>query len=478
MRRRNARARAAAVAAPFKLTVGQHGYRVVVTERADRGGALEMRYTDRARRGRDRRVKECLPMSLRTPTGAIRPGVEKRIMAHALQRSTALMTQHRTSERDAQTTLLTLREGIAAATMTADGGVFLGQPRQRDDALRYLRRLTDDFLGAENFWDQVQPHHMVTAMFKWIRAHKASSAKPTDSPESDRAPMPGHRSLELALSTLEKVANWLINNSFAPRDSFHMPSDWRKELAQVWAKVIGSPYAAATTRHSTNEVQRLLRIVEDPRVEPRLTVAFELGAELRIGQIIGLDRSHLCLVGDELNPDGFLTIPPCGKKTGSTIALTPQQARVVLNALREGYLSEFERARERGAIADYPLFPGGKLRRGVARMRSKPSRWNRRTALDAFHAAERLAGIKPVAGRGWYGVRRVFSDEAPLYTSDDLVLANIGAHSTETRNKHYRLRTNPEVLKRAREARTEIRRELLAQERVDPPATDLGHSIA
>jgi hypothetical protein len=461
MRRRNARVRAAAVEAPFKLTVGQHGYRVVVIERVDRGGALEMRYTDPARHGRDRRVKERLSMPLRTPTGAIRAGVEKRIRAYALQRSTALTTTRNISMCDAQTTLLTLREGIATATTTGDGGVFLGQPRQRDDALRYLGRLTDDFLGAEHFWDQVQPHQIVAAMYRWIREHKRTTTIPTDAPKSKQPPMPGHRSLELALSTFERVAKWLINNGFAPKGSFQMPADWRKELARVWTEVIGTPYAAATSRHSTHHVQQLLRIMEDPRVEPRLKVAFELGAELRIGQIIGLNRSHLCLVGDQINPHGFLTIPRCGRKKGSTIALTPHQAQVVQHALREGYLCEFERALERRNIVDYPLFPGGKLRGGVARMRKKPMRWNRRTALDAFHAAERFAGIVPVDGRGWYGVRRVFSDEAPLHTSDDLVLENIGAHSTETRNKHYRDRQYPEVLRRAREARTEIRREIL-----------------
>ncbi len=86
-----------------------------------------------------------------------------------------------------------------------------------------------------------------------------------------------------------------------------------------------------------------------------------------------------------------------------------------------------------------------------------------------------MAGIEPVDLRSGYGVRRVFSDESFLHTPDELLLANIGPHSSETREKHDRDRTNPELLERAREARTEIRLELVAQELIDPPATDLAH---
>jgi hypothetical protein len=39
-----------------------------------------------------------------------------------------------------------------------------------------------------------------------------------------------------------------------------------------------------------------------------------------------------------------------------------------------------------------------------------------------FHEVERLAGIEPVPGRGWYGVRRSATDFAEDVEKDERVL--------------------------------------------------------
>ena len=47
----------------------------------------------------------------------------------------------------------------------------------------------------------------------------------------------------------------------------------------------------------------------------------------------------------------------------------------------------------------------------------------------AFHALEVAAGVTPIEGRGWYGLRRVATDAAPHYTNDRRVLDKLGGWS-------------------------------------------------
>lgn len=35
---------------------------------------------------------------------------------------------------------------------------------------------------------------------------------------------------------------------------------------------------------------------------------------------------------------------------------------------------------------------------------------NKRTLNDLFHQPERISGVEPVEGRGWYGIRRKATD--------------------------------------------------------------------
>ena len=75
-------------------------------------------------------------------------------------------------------------------------------------------------------------------------------------------------------------------------------------------------------------------------------VLLTLGADLRVGQVVGARRSQLNLVANTLTVYGRRT------KKGTTVELTPGQRRAVEDALG-GYLSLLE-----ASCADYLLFPG------------------------------------------------------------------------------------------------------------------------
>lgn len=63
------------------------------------------------------------------------------------------------------------------------------------------------------------------------------------------------------------------------------------------------------------------------------------------------------------------------------------------------------------------------------------------------------------AGRGWYGVRRVASDQAEDVEHDERVLNSITGHpDSTTRRLVYQDRDRPEVLKKAAITRTKVRR--------------------
>ena len=66
-----------------------------------------------------------------------------------------------------------------------------------------------------------------------------------------------------------------------------------------------------------------------------------------------------------------------GRKEGETMDLRPELRAYIDHVLTHGYLAELEAARLRGEIADYPLFPGGKLVNGripLVRVKRYPER--------------------------------------------------------------------------------------------------------
>src|SRR5687768_1179809 len=76
-----------------------------------------------------------------------------------------------------------------------------------------------------------------------------------------------------------------------------------------------------------------------------------------------------------------------------------------------------------------------------------------------FHEFERLAGIHPTLGRGWYGVRRTATDLAEDIEKDQRVLNSLSGHSDSAiRRSVYQEKNRPEVLAQAAVTREELRK--------------------
>ena len=81
-----------------------------------------------------------------------------------------------------------------------------------------------------------------------------------------------------------------------------------------------------------------------------------------------------------------------------------------------------------------------------------------RILTDLFHALERIAGVTPVEGRGWYGIRRKATDVYEDYESDERVLNDQTGHrNSETRRNAYQEREREEIRAKSAETRRRVR---------------------
>ncbi len=125
-------------------------------------------------------------------------------------------------------------------------------------------------------------------------------------------------------------------------------------------------------------------------------------------------------------------------------------------------------------IAERSLFPQGRLVEGRIALRQGPVRKRARSERDLrprslrpltrdalrtmFHALEKAVGIRPIIGRGWYGVRRRAQDMAEDVTPDDRVLNAISGHETTRMRREYQEHRDPVITGKAAEARRALRR--------------------
>lgn len=192
-------------------------------------------------------------------------------------------------------------------------------------------------------------------------------------------------------------------------------------------------------------------------VGPRERLAFLLGLEGRAGQLCDARRSHLRLEGHE--DELLLQMPRVGNKRGPVWLLGPVQQRALAFEMEVGYLAELEREFRDGAVADYCLFPQGRLRNGRAEfVRGRelvPT--DERTIKDWLVDVESAAEIPHEAGRGQYGFRRAFVDLYDSWRIPPLVANLITGHlevrvdaASSVRERVYLDRTALHGLKEAR----------------------------
>ena len=182
-------------------------------------------------------------------------------------------------------------------------------------------------------------------------------------------------------------------------------------------------------------------------LDPRLKLMLDVGASLRLGQVARLTRVGVNLAEfrtvdpatGHCSVVGFADVKGRGKKESPGAALHSEQRASVQEAL-DGFLAPLEALYQAGVLVDYPMCPGGALKQGMV----NPN--NSATAkpvangalLKWFKQLEHAAGVMTVPDRGWYGVRRAFTDGAPALSSNTMVLERVSGTSSKMLADTYR----------------------------------------
>jgi hypothetical protein len=376
------------VAALWSYSVGEIPDQVTVYEREAKGGTLYLRWRARRLTGERNWSLKSLKVKLRDERGRVQDDVREWATQRAREKYNALIAPRPNAVR--LVVAVTIAESRRRVTDPLAGRYPVDSGYRRS----VLRAL--DY--AASVWGATRPWGTVTRTdlrALWRRRLNELRAEG----------FAGVRGAEILISRILTVSQWLKDEGMLLLEACVAPKHWKQELRADWATLSGArtDYQPDRPRHSVEELRKILAVAH--RVDPRLHLALELGAEMRNGQVVRALRSDLDLEA------GTFKVPGRGKKRGALQVLTAGQLFAAREAVTTGYLRDLERAG-----GDYPLFPAGQMPGGrsakwVAAERHRTAKpVGTRTMQDYFHAAEGLAGVARVKGRAFYGLRRAHVD--------------------------------------------------------------------
>lgn len=340
---------------------------------------------------------------------------------------------------------LTLAEGVVRA-FDPEKGLYPRPTKHAKQARKYVD-LAVALLGPATTWSELRPGSIRFLVRQLARRSRSGE---------------GAVAAEKTCVILYAVASWLRQEELIPATAAHSTPGWKVRVREEWRNATGRrAIAVERPRHAVDEVAALFAAL--PAADPRLRLLVELAAELRAGQAVRARRSDLNLDAVGGFKCGRFIVHGAGKKRGEVVDLHPELRALVDEILSTGYLAEAEAAFQRGKVADYFLFPAGKLKGGsVLPDRATAAHASYQAMRDLFVDLERIAGVEHRRGRSFYGLRRQATDLAPEFAQDARVLNSISGHAdSATREQVYQDRENERVRAHAATARRSMRRYLL-----------------
>ncbi len=380
---------------------------------------------------------------------------------------------------DEDSSPLTLEQGFALATAVPTG-MYVVESQHLTEVRRAVRDLGwaigNDENGRARTWNALR---FADVRDIWVRL--ATRYKET----GQGGPVWTDRCIVFFL----QINEWLEVEGLIER-AVSVRRTWRQQMRREWEQLTANTIESKDLRHTEEEIALIFAALSNEDVDPRIALSIELGAEARLGQVRRMMRSDVTLDPVGAYGLGRVVVRGSGRKLGVKRDLTPEERGAIDRALK-GYLRDLEAAYQAGLREDYPMFPQGKIAYDVP-----PSRWPKKAApgerpsrrarvtvgneplgkrnlTKMFHELEVVAGVTPMPGRGWYGIRRKASDVYEDYESDERILNDQTGHSSsETRRKMYQEREREEI--RARSAQTRRRVRALAFGRTPDDASTLG----
>lgn len=369
---------------------------VRVREEKKAGSNLILDFTD-PRSGE--RQKETLDFGVRDDRGHIDEERWARAQARADDRSAALrLSRERTLAEPAKITLGRAYEMF----FDPEHGGLLSVSASYTASHRRARDFWKREFGAAHPWNQITPAKLEAA--------------------ADRAKVEfGPAAAEQFVERLQIVWGWLTEKA---------EIEGLKNPARKWdRKAFRGGRQPRRPRYSEAELVALIAVSR--RVDPRfrLLLCFADSSGSRGGQIRTAWRSALnapLAVPPEPDeaPHGWIVFGGVKGQADHRVFLTSWQREELAGAMggyfddsagafKPGFLSVLE-ARFLETGDDYPLFPGGYLRKGVAPIRAEGLRRTLRPVgrtepWNWLVEAERLADVARVRGRGLHGIRRAWA---------------------------------------------------------------------
>jgi len=210
-------------------------------------------------------------------------------------------------------------------------------------------------------------------------------------------------------------------------------------------------YEPRRPRYSPDELARLRQAWReaDPRFRLFMTLMTTSGA--RGGQVRHATRRGLDAPLDPAPPagaapHGWIVLPAVKRQRPMVTFLTAAQRRE-LDAALAGYLAEWEAEYQAGTRSDYPLIPGGYIKRGALLPEPISDTALRRTLKEM----EKAAGVERRERRGFHGFRRAWVDAIDSAAGLDTATAAGGWSRRELVEGVYVSPRRWEHLERARE---------------------------
>ena len=482
----------------WKITIGKRPHTLVAEERPDRDYEVYLRWQETDPVDGKSKPRYCgTGLYVRDGRGRRRRNLEDtaRQAAEKAQAIYAAGGSPRDWNKRERVTRVprTLAEGFAEALPNPEiehhtGTLYPVRDRHSLDQRRGAW-FVEKYLGGDREWSDVQEGTVADLWAGMARAYKAERG-------------PGYRSLVRAVRVLYLVWDHLCERYGEQFPTPKRPRRMEQRMRETWEKITGQKLKQRRKqrkkelRYHADELRRIFsRLADVHEVEvvrgrkhrrtvrevqllcdPRVRTVVELGAELRPGQVLRAMRSHLDLtpavggyglgrfLGEDLGR---------GRKEAETVDLHPELRAYIDHVLTHGYLAELEAARLRGEIADYPLFPGGKLVNGripVARVKKYPKRHlHVSNAIAYWREFEERAGVQHVSGRSFYGLRRGLTDQANDYSTDDRALDRLTGHQdSETRKEFYQDRERDADRAKAATIRRQMRLALAGIQVAEP----------
>jgi hypothetical protein len=265
----------------------------------------------------------------------------------------------------------------------------------------------------------------------------------------------GVRAAEMIVGSLRSAMAWLAQEEYVEPNTALPAQGWKTQMLSEWAARTLKPIAPSK-KPRYSKVESALIWLALPNADPRVRLATEIGAELRLGQVVTRTRrSDISAHGEHVI--GKVRIHGAGKKKGAEVVLTDAQRDALVEAMTTGYLSDLERAYQAEKIPDYMLIGGGYMALGKAQVANAMRPMGKRALRTYWRRLEKLAGVAHIDGRGWYGMRRRAADDAEDVEDDARVLNIMGGWSDSQTRTKYQEQGRSEIAEKAAQVRDKIR---------------------